>query len=597
MKKINNTKPTNVKKRINLSLMVQMVIMIFVFVSITAVFVNINSIHKHRLESIQMTHGYLEDLATESGGNISRMLNMMNNNSSSESGQNNQGGDRVEGGRPEGEGGHGMSIDQMMQELSFGGYQIEAMLVASDGSITYDSDETKAGTTIAYSEIKDLLKQASAGTLAAKASGTVEVTVNRKVYDFAYYVEDDASVFGILLAQDEYLNEIRAFVRSNTIIGALIALGCALIGGVIVYFMTKPLTDVEHALKKMGDFDFTKNPKEDELCKHMGETGSIAQASKKLRTAFVEIASQLNHNADTMKEIVSDNAETCSTVSAGTQENLALIEDISSNTDEASKNLESCAELTRAIQTGMSDLRAGTEDIAQSSEKSTHDAGATLAEATKSSEAVVENANNMETLTNESIDELLKINEIGNLTQTIKGIANQTNLLSLNASIEAARAGEAGRGFAVVADQIGKLSQDTGRAVTEIETVVQDLEGTVEHVSDVLRQLITALKESSEGDMAVIQNLGNAFVDNCQSNLAAVEEISASSDSLEENCNSSANATDKVKDEVQIIANNLKSVANNTQANADAIGKVAEGSQKIDKMAEELVNIVKKFKI
>ncbi|MCR5824905.1 MAG: hypothetical protein K6G60_10795, partial [Lachnospiraceae bacterium] len=229
--------------------------------------------------------------------------------------------------------------------------------------------------------------------------------------------------------------------------------------------------------------------------------------------------------------------------------------------------------------------------------KSTHDAGATLAEATKSSEAVVENANNMEKLTNESIDELLKINEIGSLTQTIKGIANQTNLLSLNASIEAARAGEAGRGFAVVADQIGKLSQDTGHAVTEIETVVADLEGTVAHVSDVLRQLITALKNSSESDMEVIQNLGNAFVDNCQSNLSAVEEISASSDSLEENCNSSALATDRVKDEVMTIAKDLKSVANNTQANADAISKVAEGSRKIDEMAEELVQLVKKFKI
>ncbi len=592
----------NGKKKLDLSIMYRLVGLIVVFVAITAVGVNVNAIHKHRVESIKMTQSYLEDLTVESGSKITMMLNMLNNStglaeSNSQGNEQRQEGNGPQQGGNGGGPGHGMSMEQMLQEISFEGYEIEALLIASDGSITYDSVESKVGTQIGIKEITAILSQVASGKIEAATSGTIDVTVNNVVYDFSYYVESDGSIFGIFLAQDEYLSEIRNFVRSNTLVGFTIGLLCAIVGSVCIYIMVKPFKEVELALAKMGDFDFSKNPKEDKMCGYMGETGSIARAASKLRAAFVDIASQLNHNADTLKEIVSDNAETCSTVSAGTQENLALIEGISANTDEASGNLDSCAELTRAIQTGMSDLRAGTEDIAESSERSTHDAGATLADATKSCEAVVENANNMETLTNESIDELLKINEIGNLTQTIKGIANQTNLLSLNASIEAARAGEAGRGFAVVADQIGKLSQDTGHAVTEIETVVESLEGTVEHVSDVLRQLINALKTSSQSDMEMIQNLGNAFVDNCQSNLAAVEEISASSDSLEENCNSSANATDKVRDEVTTIANDLKTVAKNTQSNADAISKVAEGSQKIDKMAEELVSLVKKFKI
>ena len=90
--------------------------------------------------------------------------------------------------------------------------------------------------------------------------------------------------------------------------------------------------------------------------------------------------------------------------------------------------------------------------------------------------------------------------QIGNFVNTIKAIANQTNLLSLNASIEAARAGEAGRGFGVVAEQIKKLATESAEASEEVETMIEKVQEQVEEVVGTMA--VGAEKVKGVGEMS-----------------------------------------------------------------------------------------------
>lgn len=243
---------------------------------------------------------------------------------------------------------------------------------------------------------------------------------------------------------------------------------------------------------------------------------------------------------------------------------------------------------TDMVATAMNEMNATVHEVAQHAESAALSANNADKEAQKGSRVVAETVNSINLLADEIQDAAGVIqklvedaNEIGSVVEVIGDIAEQTNLLALNAAIEAARAGEQGRGFAVVADEVRNLASRTQDSTKQINSMIEQLQSAADAASQVMKR---SVKRAHEG-------VNKA--DEASQSLANITALIANMNEMNIQIASAAEEQSAVAEEMNINLSRINDAADQT---ADASELTAESSQDIARLSQELSDSASYFK-
>ena len=370
--------------------------------------------------------------------------------------------------------------------------------------------------------------------------------------------------------------EITVVVIAGIIFGTVI-------GIIISSIVLRPIKMLNKGVNNLANLDFRASGNEEKLAKRKDETGEMARAIFAMRESLLNLTMQLKNESNVLNEVAEG-------LTVNTQETSSTVEQVERAVGEIATGANSQAEETQKatenvilIGTMVEETVGQVEKLsanAQAMQKAGNEAIETLKQLDATNDKTKEAIERIYAQTHTTNESALKIKEA---TTIIADIAEETNLLSLNASIEAARAGEQGRGFAVVAAQIQKLaeqSNESARLIEEItDSLIRDSEEAVETM-DAVREIIN---EQS----ANVEKTGEGFADvkvGIDSSIESVELITNSMEQLD-------GARVKVVDVVQNLTAIAEENAASTQETLASVTEVAASTENVSTQASGLKDV------
>ena len=470
-----------------------------------------------------------------------------------------------------------------------------AMLLASDGTYIYTDDNEKVqnGVNIKDDENASLAKAGE--DVLANESGLTEYKGDSETYNL-YYATIPGVNWKLMIKMP--VSEINAPVQKLTIILIIVAAIAVIVCAVVIILIANSLSKTLNRVKAFagdlakGDFTVDKiNTKgKDELGLMSGSLNEMYESNRDVISRISTGSANVNDSSQRMNQVATELSE--------------KFGDIHNNMGKVNEAMMSTGAATEEVSASVNEVNESVQYLADETSKTSEEVKEILKRASEVEESSRKAYDHAISIVDKYSEELKEANErakivseIGEMVNSIADIADQINLLSLNASIEAARAGEHGRGFAVVASEVNKLATETGDAVERIKVTIEGVQSAFGSMSNGANQLLDFVQETVAPDYDNFVNIGVQYGQDATAfkNLA---------DSIGELVNTITDSMEQVNLAVADIAESAQDTSANSADITETVDQVSVMVDDVEDMATEqkdvasdLSNIVSKFKL
>lgn len=471
-------------------------------------------------------------------------------------------------------------------------------LVSDDGTMLYHPTAEKIGLPVENAAVQQLV-----GELAQGNRPETDVIV----YEFngankyaAYYIDTQMRFILVVTAdQEEALQPVTALTKRSIIAGLGALAICIIAGFLVALRLVKPLERITRKVARLAELDFTteeEKKKKLSLKLRKDEAGVMNQAIGVLQQELASVtgsieeqSGKLHSSAGSMSQSITETINTVEQVEKAVNEIAEGATNQAQETQTATEQIIAMGNMIEETNADVEELRENARRMRSAGEQALEILGA-LGQVNQQTKDAIAAIAKQTDVTNESAMKIKTAVDI------ITDIAEETNLLSLNASIEAARAGEQGRGFAVVAGQIQKLAEQSNESAQQItgiiELLIQETQRSVQTMTDV-----KAVIEKQDEN---VNQTEKAFGDVKEGINKSIEGIRTIAKRTEELDTARVKVVDVVQNLTAIAEENAASTqetsASATEMSA-IMGSIESSARELNEIADQLHNTVSRFQI